>query len=155
MNTDQTITVLKLNLQKEVTWQYSGKICRKTKNEIVIEAFFDREDMSMQGMSLLRGDRFVETYYTDRWYNIFEIHEREKDALRGCYCNISYPAKLEGSVLFYVDLALDLIVTPNGQQIVIDEEEFIALPISDDYRRRAKEALAELMEGFSKRLVQI
>ena len=152
MKEDQTITILKLNLHNEVTWQYAGIICRKTKNEIVIEAYFNREDMSMPGMPLLRGDRFVETYYTDRWYNIFEIHERKNDALRGWYCNISYPARLAGSVLSYVDLALDLIVTPNGQQIVIDEDEFNVLPLSNDDRRRALQALAELKEDFSKKL---
>lgn len=152
MSEDQTVTILKLNLQNEVTWQYAGKFCRKTKNEIVIEAYFDREDMSMQGMPLFRGDRFVETYYTDRWYNIFEIHERENDSLRGWYCNISYPARFVGSVLSYVDLALDLIVTPNGQQIVIDEDEFNVLPLSNDDRRRALQALAELKEDFSKKL---
>lgn len=149
---DQTITVLKLNLQKEITWQYSGNICQKTKNKIVIEAYFDREDMSVQGMPLLKGDRFVETYYKDRWYNIFEIHARENDALRGWYCNISYPARLVGSELSYVDLALDLIVFPNGQQIVVDENEFNTLPLSDDDRRQALDALAELKENFSKKV---
>jgi len=149
---DQTITVLKLNLQKEVTWQYSGKICQKTKNKIVIEAYFDREDMSVQGMPILKGDRFVETYYKDCWYNIFEIHARENDALRGWYCNISYPARLVGSELSYVDLALDLIVFPNGQQIVVDENEFNSLPLSNDDRRQALDALAELKENFSKKV---
>ena len=28
-----------------------------------------------------RGDRFVETYYSARWYNIFEIHDRDDGAL--------------------------------------------------------------------------
>ena len=152
MKEDQTITVLKLNLQKEVTWQYAGKICQKTKNMIVIEACFDREDMSVQGIPLLKGDCFIETYYTDRWYNIFEIHARENGPLRGWYCNISYPARLVGSELSYVDLALDLIVFPNGQQIVIDENEFNTLPLSDDDRRQALDALAELKEHFSNKV---
>jgi protein associated with RNAse G/E len=145
---NQTINVLKLNLQKEVTWQFAGKIRRKTKNQIVIEAYFDREDMTIQG----KGDRFVETYYTDRWYNIFEIHARENGPLRGWYCNISYPARLLGSELSYVDLALDLIVFPNGQQIVVDENEFNSLPLSDDDRRQALDALVELKEHFSKKV---
>ncbi len=152
MKEDQTITILKLNLQKEVTWQYSGKIYQKTPNKIVIEAYFDREDMSVQGMPLLKGDRFVETYYTDRWYNIFEIHERENDALRGWYCNVSSPVRFVGSELSYVDLALDLIVFPNGQQIVMDKDEFNALPLSNADRRQALEALAELKGYFSKRV---
>lgn len=152
MKEDQTITVLKLNLQKEVTWQYSGKISGVNKKEIVIEAYFDREDMNVQGLPLLKGDRFVETYYTDRWYNIFEIHARDNNMLRGWYCNISYPAEVEGSNLSYVDLALDLIVFPDGQQFVIDREEFNSLPLSDDDHKRALETLAGLQGDFRKML---
>ncbi len=154
MKEDQKIKVLKLNLQQEVIWDYSGKISGANKNIIIIEAYFDREDMYVEGMPLLKGDRFVETYYTDRWYNILEIHARENDALRGWYCNISYPAELEGPNLSYVDLALDLIVFPDGHQIVIDREEFNSLPLSDDNRGKALKALTELQDYFRKMIAK-
>ena len=51
--------------------------------------------------TLRRGDRFIETYYTDRWYNIFEIHAREDDRLKGWYCNIAKPAVMEAGNEFH------------------------------------------------------
>jgi len=51
----------------------------------------------------------VETYYTDRRYYIFEIHDRDDDQLKGWYCNVSRLAVLDADDrLLYMDLALDL-----------------------------------------------
>jgi hypothetical protein len=95
-------------------------------------------------MPLRRGDRFLETYFTDRWYNIYEIHAREDDSLRGWYCNVGKPALLDGDCLSYVDLALDLLVFPDGRQVVLDEDEFLSLELSIADRRQALAALEEL-----------
>ena len=78
---------------------------------------------------LKEKDRFVETFYTDRWYNIFEIHDRDDDSCKGWYCNIGRPAEIADGTVSYVDLALDLWVTAKGMQTVLDEDEFIALDI--------------------------
>ena len=50
--------------------------------------------------------------------------------LRGWYCNIGKPALLDGDCLSYVDLALDLLVFPDGRQFVLDEDEFLRLDLS-------------------------
>ena len=142
------ITVIKLDINGEETWRYQGKILHQDGNKLVLEAFFDREDSIFHGMPLYKGDRFVETYYLDRWYNVFEIHARDDDRLRGWYCNIGQPAILEGSVLSYVDLALDLLVFPDGRQLVLDEKEFNQLPLSPEIRAKARQALTELQKSF-------
>jgi len=142
------ITVLKYNPQGEVTWQYSGQVLEKTETQVRLQAYFNHKDEIYHGMPLQTGDRFIETYYTDRWYNIFEIHARQDDHLRGWYCNIGLPAKMDGNTLSYVDLALDLLVFPDGRQIVLDEDEFAALEISPQIRQQARSALAELQARF-------
>jgi protein associated with RNAse G/E len=142
------ITVIKRNIDRQETWRYQGKIIHQDDKKLVLEAFFDREDSVFHGMQLYRGDRFVETYYRDRWYNIFEIHARDDDRLRGWYCNIAHPAELDGNVLSYIDLALDLLVFPDGRQLVLDENEFNQLPLSPEIRSRAQQALTELQESF-------
>ena len=76
------ITIIKQNPEGRETWRYSGTVLELGENHLVIEAFFDRDDMEFHGMWLCRGDRFVETYYLDRWYNIFEIHDRANDQTR-------------------------------------------------------------------------
>ena len=104
-------------------------------------------------MLLGKGDRFVETYYTDRWFNIFEIHAREDDHLRGWYCNVSSPAVIVGDTIAWNDLALDLLVFPDGRQYVLDEDEFSQLELSSEQRQRALNALAELQTRFKQQVL--
>ena len=146
------ITVSKRNEKGKETWRYQGKLLERGENYFLLEAYFDRADTKIAGMQLAKGDRFVETYYTDRWYNIFEIHDRENDQLRGWYCNIGCPAEINGDTLSYVDLALDLLVFPDGRQIVLDEDDFAKLDISSDQRIKARTALSELQEKFRKQI---
>ncbi len=145
----QPITVIKRNLASEETWRYSGLILRREAGALVLEARFNRPDTPFQGILLKENDRFVETYYTDRWYNIFEIHDRDDDRIKGWYCNIGYPAVLEADDrLSYVDLALDLWIAPDGTQTVLDEDEFAALDLEPETRSRAQKALEELHLRF-------
>ncbi len=143
-----SITVIKLDINGVETWRYPGQLLREQDTQIVLEAYFDRDDMIFHGMPLHRGDRFLELYFTDRWYNIYEIHSRADDHLRGWYCNVCTPAQLDGDRLFFKDLALDLLVFPDGNQIVLDEDEFARLELSPDGRRLALAALDELRAGF-------
>jgi predicted RNA-binding protein associated with RNAse of E/G family len=147
-----TITVSKLNENRQETWRYQGRLVERGADYLILEAFFDREDTQVHGMMLARGDRFVETYYTDRWYNIFEIYDRADDHLRGYYCNISFPAKIDEDKLSYVDLALDLLVFPDGRQVVVDEDEFEKLDLAASQRQQARAALEEIQELFARRL---
>jgi uncharacterized protein len=138
------ITVLKLNLQKQETWRYTGKVISEDNEKIVLQALFNRADIPFHGILLKTGDRFVETFYFDRWFNIFEIHDHDNDQLKGWYCNIGYPARKEGQVLSYVDLALDLLVFPDGKQLILDEDEFNELLLSPDTKKQALKSLEEV-----------
>jgi uncharacterized protein len=142
------INVIKLNYERKETWRYSARVVERGRDYIHLEAFFDRQDTDVHGMLLKTGDRFLETFYTDRWYNIFEIYDRDDKSIKGWYCNIGYPAELKNDSLSYIDLELDLVVFPDGKQLVLDEDEFNALPLTDKELRQAKAALAEL-QSFS------
>lgn len=146
------ITVLKLDHRGQETWRYTGKLVEKSDNHVLLEATFNRPDTPFHGILLRRGDRFIETFYSDRWYNIFEIHDLENDRLKGWYCNIGYPAKFEEDSLSYIDLALDLLVYPDGRQLVLDEDEFYELPLSPQARINAKAALQELQSLFKEKV---
>jgi protein associated with RNAse G/E len=146
---NQPITVIKRNAQGVETWRYMGELLAHQGSQVVLQAFFDREDTRVDGMLLTQGDRFIETYYTDRWYNIFEIRAHTDDRLRGWYCNVGKPAVFEAEdVLSYVDLALDLLVFPDGRQVVLDEDEFAALNLPPEVRRRALGGLRDLQARF-------
>jgi uncharacterized protein len=145
--TDQ-IDVIKLDIHHRETWRYTGSVLRRWPNAVLLQALFDRDDISFHEILLRRGDRFVEIFYTDRWYNIFEIHDRDTDQLKGWYCNITMPAELHTDSVSYVDLALDLLVYPDGRQLVLDEDEFDALPLEADIRRQARASLDVLCSRF-------
>jgi predicted RNA-binding protein associated with RNAse of E/G family len=146
----EPITVIKRNFQGQETWRYSGMLTRRDGAALHLEAPFNGEDSPFMGTVIKHGDRFVETYYTDRWYNIFEIHDRDDDALKGWYCNVGKPAVFDaGDVISYVDLALDLWVAPDGTQTVLDEDEFAALNLDAETQSQARAALEELKARFA------
>ena len=151
MNTSEA--VLRIKVQKknpagQVTYQYEGRLLRRDEHSIALEALFDRADMPFMDVVFKTGDRFVEYYYSDRWYNIFVIHDRDDGSIKGWYCNIGEPAVFEDGIVSYVDLALDLWVSAEGKQTVLDEDEFEALVLEEDIRRNALQGLDELKNLF-------
>jgi protein associated with RNAse G/E len=147
----ELITVRKLNTTGEETWRYTGRVLEQHATHIVLEAEFNRNDIPFHDILLRRGDRFIETFYADRWYNIFAIHDRDDDRLKGWYCNIGYPAEIRDGIVSYIDLALDLLVYPDGRQLVLDEDEFIVLALTPEVQRQARLALQELQASFTER----
>jgi uncharacterized protein len=142
----QPILVHKLDAAGKEVWSYSGMVIETGPCYLVLEAFFEREDVSLQEMPLRRGDRFVETFFTDRWYNVFAVYHAGSAMLKGWYCNVARPAQIEPGSVRCADLALDLLVLPDGRMLVLDEEEFEALPLNQDEHRRALQALDELKQ---------
>jgi uncharacterized protein len=143
------LTVIKLDYLGRETWRYKADLLQRGENYLILEAYFDRQDEYVDELLLRKGDHFIETYYNDRWYNIFEIYDVTAGHLKGWYCNIGYPAKFEQDKISYRDLALDLLVYPGGRQIILDKDEFEALPLSDNVRFQAKSALNTLQEYFN------
>ncbi|MDT8898521.1 DUF402 domain-containing protein [Thermanaerothrix sp. 4228-RoL] len=144
MSADEWVWVIKKDVTGREMWRYRGRVVARYPCGALVEAFFDREEMPFFGVVLRPGDRFLEAYFSDRWYNLFEIHDRDTDALKAWYANITRPAEISVEAIAYVDLALDLLVYPDGQQKVLDEAEFAALPLTVDERLHALAALGEL-----------
>ena len=88
------IKVQKKNPAGDVTVKYEGDVLQRDENSVTLEALFTREDMPFMDVVFKKGDRFVEHYYTDRWYNIFAIHDREDGKIKGWYCNIGKLAEI-------------------------------------------------------------
>ncbi len=133
-----------------MTYEYEGVLLSRDENSVTLEALFDRVDMPFQDVVFRTGDRFVEYYYSDRWYNIFAIHDKDNGKIKGWYCNIGKPAVIEDDIVSYVDLALDLWVSANGEQTVLDEDEFEALDLNEELTLAALSGLEELKLSFKK-----
>ncbi len=146
MSTSQAITVVKLDHAGQEVWRYEGHLLEQGARHILLEAAFTREGDMDLGFTVFRhGDRFVETFYSDRWYNVFEVHAADDDRLKGWYCNVTRPARLSENLIESEDLALDVWVHPDGDTLILDEDEFEAFPITEDDRQQARAALAEIL----------
>ncbi len=140
-----SLTVKKLNLNHELIIAYDGIVLERTPDAIVLEARFSRETMDLGCAILEHCDRFVEHFFADRWYNIFEIHSVHDDHLKGWYCNVVQPATFDAETIEQVDLALDVWINPDGSYRVLDRDEFEALDIDRTTRLRAQQAVGELI----------
>src|SRR5688572_21884098 len=142
------IRVQKKNPSGKVMHEYEGDLLHRDENSVTLEALFTREDMPFMDVIFKKDDRFVEYFFTDRWYNIFKIHDRDNGKVKGWYCNIGKPAEIKDNVVSYVDLALDLWVSADGKQTVLDENEFEELALSKELSAAALKGLDELKALF-------
>ncbi len=138
------ITVIKNDHTGREVWRYSGTVIARGESWVNLEAFFNRPDTETAYHTFRQGDRFVEWFYADRWYSIFEMHEVDSDCVTGWYCNISRPATIGVDTVAADDLALDMYVSPQGAITVLDEDEFAELSLDDITRGRARAALDAL-----------
>lgn len=136
--------IIKKNHKDEITWEYEGKLISRDNNSVTVEALFNRDDLPFQEIVLKRNDRFVETFYTDKWFNIFEIYDRDDGKIKGWYCNITKPAEISENEIAYSDLILDLWVNAEGKQVVLDEDELNELNVDEELKKKIYESLDEL-----------
>ena len=137
-----TITIHKCNYSGEEVFQYPAQILQTTSEKIVVHAIFtSHKDYNIEGLELKKGDKCIEVFYFKKWFNIIEVYAGNSNNLRGWYCNIAKPATIEGDHLYYNDLALDIIRLANGQQTVVDQDEFAQLSLEPQTRKNAQNAL--------------
>jgi hypothetical protein len=120
MTTERSpVTIRKLDLAGKQVFAYSGEVVARTPTAVVVEAYFTFRDRHDLGYTVFeRNDRFVEYFYTDRWYNIFESHAAG-DAAR-LVLQRHRPAEIvDGRSARWT--ALDVFIYPDGRMLVLDE----------------------------------
>lgn len=146
-----SVYVSKRNLENVETWRYSGEIQSVDAEKVIIHAYFNNKDMDVYGLELRTGDLFVEYFYFSRWFNIFRVYDHTGSIFKGCYCNIASPAKMKDGLIFYTDLALDLIIFPRKDYLVLDIHEFEDLNLTPKYQGQALRAVEDLILGINKK----
>src|SRR5262249_49653941 len=105
---------------------YRGELLLSEPGHILIHARWERPTLDLGYIVFETGDHFYEHYYTERWFNIFEVRS-QLGALKGWYCNITRPAQVTAETISSEDLELDLFVPPDRQSILrLDMDEFVA-----------------------------
>ncbi len=139
------ITIVKLGPQGEEKIRYHGELIEGSADRAVIRAVWTLPPRDLGYTRFEPGDQFVEYYYTDRWFNIFAIASTDHTR-KGWYCNIAEPAQLAGDTIKQIDLLLDVWINPQGEPLILDEDEFTAdTTLSERQRSGARQGLQALL----------
>lgn len=130
------MVVHKLNTVGEVVLTYEGKLVERLPNGVCLDAVWTWAPLVLEYTTFETGAHFTEWYFSDRWYNIFQIHGAD-GTLKGWYCNVAAPTVIAEETIACRDLLLDLWVAPDGVMRALDEEEFDADTTLDAETRAA------------------
>ncbi len=106
--------------------RYPAIVLARDAHSVTVQATWQlpRVDLGLFGIE--PGDVMIETFYDNRWYNIFRVC-RPDGATRGWYCNLARPARISAQTIETEDLEIDLIVSADRQRITItDYDEYEA-----------------------------
>lgn len=146
------VRALKFDTTEHRRWRAS--LMKKEATLLVLDAAFDEEVRHSQLGLIERGTVSIEYYWLDRWYNVFRFLEPD-GKLRNFYCNVNMPPRFDGRTLTYIDLDIDIVVSPGFSYEILDMEEFEANALRFKYpldvRRRARYALDELISLIESR----
>jgi protein associated with RNAse G/E len=141
-----TVRVLKHDGVEYRRW--NARIAERNDSLIVLDAEFDVDVTHDLLGKIQRGTRTVEYYWLDRWYNIFRFLSGAGET-RLYYCNINTPPAIEGGLLTYIDLDIDILVQPDLSYQVLDLEEFAMnaerYGYSEEEKKQAQAAVDELI----------
>jgi hypothetical protein len=152
LSSGSPVHVRKLKPDGALDYAWDGTVVRCDAEGIVLRAEFNVDLVEREFATFRRGDVFVEFYYWNRWYNVFQISAPD-GTLKGWYANVGLPAELvtETGDLQYVDLALDVWMRPSGDYVVLDQDEFDELLTHyvelADAAERGRDALLELVKS--------
>ena len=145
------ITVIKQDPQGAEMLRYQGEVIQRSPTRVVILAEWSNPPKDLGYTRFEAGDSFTEYYYSDRWFNIFDILGSDKQR-KGWYCNIAQPAVIFDDHIEQVDLFLDVWVNPQGELLLLDEDEFnSATTLSDEQRIGARAGLETLLQLLASR----
>ncbi|MFN2530158.1 MAG: DUF402 domain-containing protein [Pyrinomonadaceae bacterium] len=127
------------------TW--SGWLVEREGSLLVLDAKFQNEVNHDVIGNIPFGTVSREFYWLDRHYNIFRFSSAA-GVLQSYYCNVCLPPSLQGHLLTYIDLDIDVLVKPDYAYEILDMEEFnynvrqYSYPA--DIEQKAHEGLEEL-----------
>lgn len=145
------VTVIKLDPRGTAKVRYQGELLKRLVDGVVVQAAWTMAVKDLGYTVFEPGDRFVEYYYADRWFNIFDILSAQ-GTRKGWYCNVAAPAMISDEKIEQIDLLLDVWVYPNGETLILDEDEFAAdTSMTEQQRANATQGLRTLLAMIADR----
>jgi len=148
----QGITITKRDANGRFVLSYAGRLVRLDDDLALARCPWPHsKTVDLDGLVIGPGDVLYESYYLREWFNVMRI-ESGDGTLKGWYCNITRPAVISERTISWSDLALDLLVLPDGRTRVLDEDEFAELDLSPEDAQAARDALERLQQWVAERL---
>lgn len=142
------ITVVKRDPHGKEKTRYSARVLTRLEHGVILEAIWERPRKDLGYVVFEPGDRFVEYFYSDRWFNVFAISTTDNQ-FKGWYCDVAAPAQISEECIEQTDLWLDVWVSPSGLPLILDEDEFISdTTMTEALRQGAKQGLQELLASI-------
>ena len=140
----RSVVVEKLDYAGRLVTSYSAELVSATPTGVLLEAAWTRPPLDLGYVRFEPGDRFLEWFYRENWFNIFQVCGGD-GSLKGWYCNVAMPADITSTHVRCRDLFLDLWVDDHSQMMVLDEDEFeMCGDLSTEVRARARAGLRSL-----------
>lgn len=129
---------------KGISITYEGEVVGRDATWVAVRTLWGRGVIDLGLLRFEPGDTLVEHFYSDRWYNVFQIYAAN-GALKGWYCNVARPAQITDTYVESEDLELDLLVSADRSQTRIDDEdEFLARDLDPETAALARQTVIEL-----------
>ncbi len=139
------LEVQKYKADGTLKMHYWGRLLGANQDERLIQAIGDFEQQIQGDFWLCNGDEYIEWYSQQKGYNILEIHARPSGKLKFWYCNICHPARFKDDKIIWTDLALDLLVSPQGHFFLLDQDELAVLNLDWQSYKEAWKNLMDLL----------
>lgn len=151
----QRITINSLSYDLSIRKSWECDVLRSNDQFLEAVGEFDRDVEHPDLGSIPRGARSIETFYFDRWYNHF-VFLLPDETVRNHYFNICMPPRIDGKILSYVDLDIDVLVWPDGIVQTLDlvefEENKVTMGYPPDVSETVLKTLKVLLDDVVKRL---
>lgn len=139
-------TIHKCDAAGNITLTYSGDLVAHGEDYVCVCAIYKEATRDLGYVVFKQGDIFTEWFYSNCWYNVFEVVDVDDGRLKGYYCNFTRPAVMSAVSVKADDLELDLFVWPDGTWVLLDEDEYAALALSIQEREQVEAARQQILQ---------
>lgn len=133
-----TVTIVKRDPDGNESARYQGTVASEPTSGPwrALIATWTMRDVRQGGLTIATGDTLHERFSCEHPLNAFGVVSPAGE-FKGWYANVTWPTFLEesldGLVLIWQDLVLDIIVLPDGRIVHLDDDELAESVISRDF----------------------
>lgn len=147
----RVMRISKLDARGEPIFAYPARLIQEQNGTRLVEGCLTSRVFPLAGCNSAGSDHALEWYSEQDWYNLLQVYEQDSPRVKAWYCNICMPANFLSDEIRWRDLALDLLVYPDGSMELLDQDEFAELRLDQRTRARCWQALGEVIRLFNEK----